>query len=403
MKNLVLIPHWGGDAAVWARTLAALDGVAAQVGNTLEDDTLAGMARRILADAPPTFCLAGVSMGGMVALEIIRLAPERVRGLALVDTSAHRPRPVSEAGAARFHKTNAAALAGLDMRAFARSSIIGLVHPNAPQDVRDDLVEMMVRVGAATYARQYLAVAEREDQRLILPTIKVPTQVIVGAEDRMTPTRTSAQIHRAVAGSEFHIIAECGHLPPHRGPATYGPPSRRAPGPDGLAEAPAGAASGRPPGRRISARGRPPRGALRRTGCLPRRPRCRGRARRISGIDRDGGLLAGLDELAAGFLGDLDAERRVGGDDLGELHGSARPAGRPATPPGPCRCGGPRRRRTRRTAAGGTWRRPSRRGRCSGSERRPAARCRAWPPSGKSARPRPRPRCRRRASSRCRR
>jgi pimeloyl-ACP methyl ester carboxylesterase len=218
MKNLVLIPHLGGDAAIWARTIAALDGVAARIGNTLEDDTLVGMARRILADAPRTFCLAGVSMGGMVALEIMRLAPERVRGLALVDTSAHRARPVSEAGAARFHKTNAAALAGLDMRAFAQSSLVGLVHPNAPQDIRNDLVEMMVRVGATTYARQYLAVAEREDQRLILPMIKIPTQVIVGAEDRLTSTRLSAKIHSAVAGSEFHIIPECGHLPPIEAP-----------------------------------------------------------------------------------------------------------------------------------------------------------------------------------------
>jgi pimeloyl-ACP methyl ester carboxylesterase len=218
MKNLVLIPHQGGDAAIWARTIAALGGVASRVGNTLEDDTLVGMAQRILADAPPTFCLAGVSMGGMVALEIMRLAPERVRGLALVDTSAHRPRPVSEAGATRFHQKNAAALADMDMRAFALSSLSGLVHPNAPQDVRDDLVEMMVRVGATTYARQYFAVAEREDRRLILPTIRVPTQVIVGAEDRMTPTRMSAKIHGAVAGSELHIIPECGHLPPIEAP-----------------------------------------------------------------------------------------------------------------------------------------------------------------------------------------
>jgi len=218
LKDLVLIPPVGGDAAVWARTIAALDGVAARVGNTLEDDTLAGMARRILADAPPTFCLAGVSMGGMVALEIMRLAPERVRGLALVDTSAIRARPVSEDGAARFHQKNAAALAGVNMRAFARHSLRGMVHPNAPPDVRNELVEMMVRVGANTYARQYFAVAERDDHQQILPTIRIPTQVIHGENDRLMPTRMSAKIHRAVPGSEFHIIPECGHLPPIEAP-----------------------------------------------------------------------------------------------------------------------------------------------------------------------------------------
>jgi pimeloyl-ACP methyl ester carboxylesterase len=218
VKNLVLIPNLGGDGAVWARTIAALDGVAARIGNTLEDDTLVGMARRILAEAPGTFCLAGVSMGGMVALEIMRLAPERVRGLALVGASAHRAPPVSEAGAVRFHQKNAAALAGLEMRAFAQRSLAGMVHPNAPRDVRDDLVEMMVRVGAATYARQYFAMAEREDQQRILPTIRVPTHVIHGANDRLSSTRLSAKIHRAVAGSEFHIIPDCGHLPPIEAP-----------------------------------------------------------------------------------------------------------------------------------------------------------------------------------------
>jgi pimeloyl-ACP methyl ester carboxylesterase len=218
VKDLVLIPPQGGDGAVWARTIAALDGVATRVGNTLQDDTLAGMARRILADAPPTFCLAGVSMGGMVALEIMRLAPERVRGLALVDTSAIRAPPVSEDGAMRFHKHNAATLAGMDMRAFAQSSLRGTVHPDAPPDVRDDVVEMMVRVGATTYARQYFAVMEREDQQRILPTIKIPTHVIHGEKDRLMSTRMSAKIHRAVPGSEFHIIPECGHLPPIEAP-----------------------------------------------------------------------------------------------------------------------------------------------------------------------------------------
>lgn len=217
-RNLVLIPNLGGDAAVWARTIAALDGVATWVGNTLEDDTLAGMAQRILAEAPPTFCLAGVSMGGMVALEIMRLAPERVRGLALVDTSAHRARPVSEEGAVRFHSNNAAALADMDMVAFAQSSVVGMVHPSAPQDVRDDVVAMMVRVGATAYARQYFAYAEREDQQRILPTIKIPTQVIHGEKDRLSPIRLAGKIHQAVPGSEFHVIAECGHLPPIEAP-----------------------------------------------------------------------------------------------------------------------------------------------------------------------------------------
>ena len=85
---LILIPGLGSDRAVWQPTIDVLgDAADCTVGDTLADDSLSGMAARILAAAPDRFALAGVSMGGMVALEIMRLAPERVMRLALVDTS----------------------------------------------------------------------------------------------------------------------------------------------------------------------------------------------------------------------------------------------------------------------------------------------------------------------------
>lgn len=212
MQDLVLIPGLGSDAAVWARTIAALGGdVKAMVGDTLKDDVLADMARRILSHAPPRFCLAGVSMGGMVAMEIMRLAPQRVRGLALVDTTA---RPDTEEQAARRRAINAAVLAAADLRTLGVSSLDYLVHPTAGEDVRRELVEMTVRVGAQTYVRQNQAVLAREDLRPILPSITAPTQVIVGEEDRMTPLALSEQIRQAIPGAELHIIPACGHLPP---------------------------------------------------------------------------------------------------------------------------------------------------------------------------------------------
>jgi pimeloyl-ACP methyl ester carboxylesterase len=88
-QTLVLVPGLGSDAAVWRRTIAALgDECHCLVGDTLSDGALPAMARRILSQAPPRFALAGVSMGGMIALEMMKAAPERVTHLALVDTNA---------------------------------------------------------------------------------------------------------------------------------------------------------------------------------------------------------------------------------------------------------------------------------------------------------------------------
>lgn len=216
MQDLVLIPGLGSDGAVWARTIAALGSDArCLVGDTLRDDSLAGMAERILAAAPSGFHLAGVSMGGMVALEIMRLAPERVRGLALVDTNA---RPDTPEQADRRRAANAVVLAAPDLRALAQGSLGTLVHDNAPEDVRTGLLDMTERVGAETYARQNLAVAARADQRPILAAVRVPTIVVVGADDRMTPPALSEEIASRVPGAELHVIPGCGHLPPIEAP-----------------------------------------------------------------------------------------------------------------------------------------------------------------------------------------
>ncbi len=211
-RTLVLVPGLGSDAAVWQRTITALGGaVHCIVGDTLGDDTLAGMARRILDRAPQEFGLAGVSMGGMVALELMRIAPGRVTRLALVDTIA-RP---DTFGQRMFRRpTNVVVATSGDFRRLARRSLDSLVHPSASEDVRDELLEMSVRVGSRVYIRQNRAVTARDDLRRLLPGIAVPAAVIVGREDRMTPVGLSREIHILIPGSTLHVIPECGHLPP---------------------------------------------------------------------------------------------------------------------------------------------------------------------------------------------
>lgn len=151
VKKLVLIPGLGSDATVWSRTMAALgDDAQCMVGDTLRDGSLTGMARRILAAAPATFTLAGLSMGGMVALEIMRLEPARVTGLAIVDSNAFPDTPEQ---AEQRRRMVAAIRGGIDPGASGRSGLARLIHPDAANEVGDEILAMGVRVGGETYAR----------------------------------------------------------------------------------------------------------------------------------------------------------------------------------------------------------------------------------------------------------
>jgi pimeloyl-ACP methyl ester carboxylesterase len=212
MQTVVMIPGLGSDAAIWRRTIAALDGaVDCLVGDTLSDDTLHGMAQRILDQAPETFALSGVSMGGMVALQIMRIAPQRVTQLALIDTNA---RPDTFRRKAVRYLSNLVAATTTDFAKLSAHSVGSLIHPSAPNDVREEMTTMGARVGAKIYSRQNRAVAARKDMRPILRSIAIPTAVVVGAEDRLTPVELSREIHELTPGSVFRIIPDCGHLPP---------------------------------------------------------------------------------------------------------------------------------------------------------------------------------------------
>lgn len=180
------------------------------VGDTLSDYTLRGMAQRILDQAPETFALAGVSMGGTVALELMKIAPARVTRLALIDTNAA---PDAIARKAYRYLANLVAITG-DFKRLSVRSVNLMVHTSTPNDIRIELAEMGARVGAKTYIRQNRAVAARKDLRPVLQSITVPTAVIVGSEDRLTPIELSREIHDLTPGSALHVISECGHLPP---------------------------------------------------------------------------------------------------------------------------------------------------------------------------------------------
>ena len=211
LHPLVLVPGLGSDDAVWRGVIEELADIAAcQLAETRLDDTIAAMATRVLASAPPAFALAGVSMGGYVALEIIRQAPERVTRLALFDTGA---RPDSPESSARRR----AAIAGLDavgMVEGSRRSVPTLVAADASDDIRDAVAGMGVRVGRDAYVRQQHANMHRSDARPFLATIQVPTIIVFGALDALTPLELAHELRDSIPGAKLHIVAGSGHLPP---------------------------------------------------------------------------------------------------------------------------------------------------------------------------------------------
>lgn len=173
------------------------------------------MAERILADAPARFALAGLSMGGYLALEIMRQAPERVSRLALCDTSARADTPEQTAG----REAAIDAAGKYDFAALARASLGQLVAADAPDRVRDAVVAMSVRVGVETYVRQQRAIMRRPDSRPMLAGIAIPTLVMVGEHDALTPPTLAREIADAVPGAMLRIVPGAGHLPPMEQPA----------------------------------------------------------------------------------------------------------------------------------------------------------------------------------------
>jgi pimeloyl-ACP methyl ester carboxylesterase len=209
---LVLVPGLLCDAALWAPQATGLGDVAAAwIADTTRHDDFPGMARALLDAAPPgPFALAGLSMGGYVALEVMRQAPGRVRGLALLDTNAHADSPEKRQ-------------ARLDLIALAeRGRFIGvtdallplLVHPDRLDDpaLVATIKAMARNVGVEAFIRQERAIMARIDSRPHLAAIRCPTLVLCGREDRLTPLAAHEEIARGVSGAEMAVIDGCGHL-----------------------------------------------------------------------------------------------------------------------------------------------------------------------------------------------
>jgi pimeloyl-ACP methyl ester carboxylesterase len=213
-SDLLLLPGLLCDARLWRDVIAGLP-VRSHVADLTQDDSMPAMAQKALAAAPPRFALAGLSMGGYVALEIMRQAPERVTHLALLDTSARaddearretRRKGIEMVGQGRFIGVSRGLLA----------SLLAPHHLGTP--LAQEVQAMSERVGPEAYVRQQTAILNRIDSRPLLPAITQPTLVGVGEADKLTPPELAEEMAEAIPGAELVRFPDSAHLPTMENP-----------------------------------------------------------------------------------------------------------------------------------------------------------------------------------------
>jgi len=180
------------------------------IADHTRDDSMTAIAKRILSTAPEQFALAGLSMGGYLCFEILRLVPERVVKLALLDTSARPDTP--EQTAARREQV---ALAwGGRFPEVVDTLFPRMVHKEHRDSVtlREVFGLMAQEVGPAGFVRQQNAIMARVDSRPTLASISCPTVVLVGDGDEVTPPERAAEIAGGIAGAKIVTVRQCGHL-----------------------------------------------------------------------------------------------------------------------------------------------------------------------------------------------
>lgn len=212
MTPLVLLPGMMCDARLFAPQLAAFSGErACHVAPLSAFDTMAKLAANVLEHAPPRFALAGLSMGGIVAMEVMAQAPERVAGLALLDTN-----PLAEPEerqALRDVQIEEARSGGLERIMRDEMKPHYLADGEHRAVVLDLCMEMALSLGPKAFELQSRALARRVDQTKTLSEVRCPSLILCGREDRLCPVTRHELMHNLMPGSELAIIEGAGHLP----------------------------------------------------------------------------------------------------------------------------------------------------------------------------------------------
>ncbi|WP_282281624.1 alpha/beta fold hydrolase [Pseudomonas sp. PS02302] len=209
---LILLPGLLCDQRLWATQAADLaDTCPVSIPDLTREVGIAALARRVLAEAPPRFVLGALSMGGYVAFEILRQAPERVVRLALFDTMASPDTPErATQRRAMLDLAERGRFLGISPQLLPR-----LIHASRlGTPVADTVLAMGKAVGKEAFLRQQQSIIDRPDSRPTLAQVQVPTLIVVGAQDQLTPPAEAELMAAGIQGSRLVVLDDCGHLPP---------------------------------------------------------------------------------------------------------------------------------------------------------------------------------------------
>ncbi len=212
MLPLVLLPGMMCDSRLFLHQVKALgNNRQITVGNITTEDQISSLAASVLESCPPRFMLAGLSMGGIVAMEMIAQAPERIAGLALLDTNPLAETPERKAlRAPQVERARNGALSEIMQNELKPQYLAD--GPQKPEILRL-CMKMALNLGSEVFARQSFALRDRPDQCKTLQGVNVPTLILCGREDKLCPVERHEMMQGLIKGAELQVIEKAGHLP----------------------------------------------------------------------------------------------------------------------------------------------------------------------------------------------
>lgn len=216
--QLVILPGLLCDERMFASQLAAFAGSQVIGGFYAGCTSITAMAEHALDRMPDRAVVLGHSMGARVAIEVARLAPERVAGLVIADSGIHPVKPGEQAS--RYATRDIGREQG--MAALVDAWLPPMVAPaNRSPELMDQLGAMCRSAGLGTYEREIGAMLTRPDAEAVLDVIACPALVVVGKEDLWSPVSQHQTIAGRLSGAELRVIPGAGHMLPAEAPAAF--------------------------------------------------------------------------------------------------------------------------------------------------------------------------------------